>query len=173
MLKNTVDDKEMIKYMNGDVYIGRLDFFKQPHGRGIYEHHPRLDQIQPGRYNGDWKHGDKNGGGIQEYTNGDRYEGSWIDDKRHGSKGVYTYYRKDPRIHVSEKYDGPWQGNNKHGIGTMVFTNGDKYVGRWVNGVMQTLAGETATYTFKDGSRYQGKHSFYFGCHITIENCVS
>ena len=187
----------MIGYDNGDVFVGGLDFFKQPHGRGLYEHRPRIDQIQPGKYDGNWKHGHKHGKGTHKYTNGDVYRGLWIKDKRdtsnnkkdnsnnssdtsesenagsnsntdtldeeeNYSKSTYVYYQRDPTQHVSQKFVGDWKDNKRHGRGVMIFTNGDKYKGHWKDGEMETLQGETATYTFRDGSKYVGKYDVYF-----------
>jgi hypothetical protein len=36
------------------------------------------------RYIGDWKENQKDGFGIQFYQNGNKYEGLWQRDKRHG-----------------------------------------------------------------------------------------
>ena len=43
------------------------------------------------------------GKGTYFYSNGDKYEGEWREDKRHG-KGMVTYSGPDGAI--SEKYEG-------------------------------------------------------------------
>jgi len=40
------------------------------------------------------------------YSNGDRYEGDWKDDKRHG-RGIVTYAAPDGG--VAERYEGEWR----------------------------------------------------------------
>lgn len=45
------------------------------------------------------------GTGVYFYADGDKYDGEWKDDKRHG-KGIVTYAAEDGS--VAEKYDGDW-----------------------------------------------------------------
>lgn len=40
------------------------------------------------------------------YTNGNRYEGSWLNDKKHGY-GVYHY------VSLGERYEGEWENGEK------------------------------------------------------------
>ena len=47
--------------------------------------------------------------GTYNYLNGDKYEGSWKDQKRNGI-GTCYYTNK-------EKYDGEWANNMKNGHG--------------------------------------------------------
>ncbi len=42
------------------------------------------------------------------YVNGNKYEGEWANDKKHG-KGAYVYFT------TGEKYDGYWMEGEKHG----------------------------------------------------------
>jgi hypothetical protein len=39
--------------------------------------------------------------GTYTYVNGNKYDGEWVNDKKHG-RGVYHYYS------TNEKYDGEW-----------------------------------------------------------------
>ena len=48
------------------------------------------------------------------YANGDRYEGEWLADKKHG-RGKYTHALTD------DIYDGEWVQDQKHGKGNYVF----------------------------------------------------
>lgn len=64
-------------------------------------------------------------------VNGEKYDGTWIDDKR--DKGTYNYLNGD-------RYEGDWKNDLRHGkgklqitIGTLYKTNNDKFVGEWVN----------------------------------------
>ncbi len=46
------------------------------------------------RYEGDFIDGKKHGRGIYTFPNGNRFEGDYLDDKRHG-QGIMTYANKD------------------------------------------------------------------------------
>lgn len=46
------------------------------------------------------------------YVNGDRYEGEWKDDRRHG-QGIVVYM--SPEGEVVEKYEGQWVSGKMHG----------------------------------------------------------
>ena len=58
--------------------------------------------------------------GTYHYSNGDRYEGEWRDDKRHG-KGVVTY--AGPNGTVQEKYEGDWVDGKMHGWGKYFYAD--------------------------------------------------
>lgn len=58
---------------------------------------------------------------------------------------------------MSAEYKGAWFDGKKHGHGVMTFTNGDRYKGRWIHGIMETNDDENATYTYKRGHKYTGK----------------
>lgn len=178
MPKENEQKMKTITYVNGDIYEGEVDGGGRPHGRGTYTHHQGT-----GQYVGDWKDGKKHGMGTYQHPNGDLYEGSWKDDEKHGigkhsyrngdiyegpwvkgkkqgPKGKYTY-KTNSSSDASDVYVGDWYQGEKDGEGTMKFANGDKYKGRWITGRMETLAGETATCTFGEGSKYVGKHSIH------------
>jgi hypothetical protein len=57
-----------------------------------------------------------------------RYEGSWLDDKRHGHG---TFVHAD-----GSKYEGEWASGRKEGKGTLCFANGDAFDGFWAGGVI-------------------------------------
>lgn len=59
------------------------------------------------------------------YSNGDKYEGSWVNGKKHGF-GIYIYSDKS-------KYEGEWANDMRNGKGTYESMEGDRYVGEWVN----------------------------------------
>lgn len=163
------DDKRIV-YDNGDIYEGDKDKRDRPHGRGIYIHHNQSNQIQQGRYDGEWEDGEKHGFGTHYYRNGDRYEGPWVKGKRHGTNGKYTYHNKSPEEHISDEYMGEWEDDMKHGKGIMTFTNGDVYEGHWVRGDMEDKEG---TYTSADGSVYIGKCNIHISLisHASKKSC--
>ena len=85
------------------------------------------------KYIGDWRDNCKEGFGIQFYKNGDKYEGMWAVDKRHG-QGTYW---KNEGAKLRREYTGDWYEDKKHGRGTFFYKNGDRYDGYWVNGLPQ------------------------------------
>lgn len=58
----------------------------------------------------------KSGSGVLNYTNGNRYEGEYENDKRHGHGTLY-YANGD-------KYVGQWKNDQKHGSGNFKWKNG-------------------------------------------------
>lgn len=54
----------------------------------------------------------RHGFGVQEYPDGSKYSGGWVDDNITG-KG--KMYRSDGDI-----YDGEWRNNKAHGMGTYI-----------------------------------------------------
>ena len=65
--------------------------------------------------------------GFIKYSNGDKYDGEWENDKKHG-QGTYTWANGD-------KYDGAWEDDKRHGVGTFTWANmRDEYEGGWRNG---------------------------------------
>ena len=52
------------------------------------------------------------------------------------------------------KYVREWKGNDFHGQGTRISTNGTKYVGEWKNGKYNGQV----TYTSPNGEKYMGEY---------------
>ncbi len=103
-----------------------------------------------------------NGFGAWVYPNGDKYEGTWVNQKMHGQG---TYYYKNGDI-----YKGGFDNNMLDGTATFISHTGDKYVGEYVNNHME---GE-GTYFYKDGKVEKGL--FVKDKYIGDENakgCVS
>lgn len=110
------------------------------------------------RYIGDWKENQKDGFGIQFYNNGNKYEGLWQRDKRHGQG---TYWRNEAGK-LRREYTGDWCEDKKHGRGTFFYKNGDRYDGYWVAGMPQ---GEGrmiyANENIYEGQWHEGKRNGY------------
>lgn len=110
------------------------------------------------KYIGDWRDNNKEGFGIQFYKNGDKYEGMWAFDKRHG-QGTYW---KNEGSKLRREYTGDWYEDKKHGRGTFFYKNGDRYDGYWVNGLPQ---GEGrmiyASENIYEGQWHEGKRNGY------------
>lgn len=69
----------------------------------------------------------RNGISHTVWGNGDKYEGMYKDDKRHG-KGIFTSGI------TGDSYDGDWQDNKKYGFGKVITKQGEvKYEGYWVD----------------------------------------
>ncbi len=102
-------------------------------------------------YKGGCAEGDcNNGSGIFVYDNGDCYEGSNLNNIRHG-QGVMHYKN------WGEKYDGGWVNDNRVGRGTLKFNNGDIYSGEFKLNVPWGIG----VYRYADGSVEQGEFFDY------------
>lgn len=114
--------------------------------------------VSSSRYIGDWKENMKEGFGIQIYKNGDKYEGLWSNNFRHGQG---TYWRNEGGK-LKREYTGDWFEDRRHGRGTFFYKNGDRYDGFWVQGKPQ---GEgRIIYDNQDiyeGQWHEGKKSGY------------
>jgi len=81
--------------------------------------------------------------GVVKYKSGSKYDGEWVDNKRHG-QGTY-YYAK------GNKYIGSWLDGKRNGRGTFMFANGDQYVGDFQNSAFHG----NAIFTFaSSGNKY-------------------
>lgn len=67
-----------------------------------------------------------NGKGTFTWTDGRKYIGDYIEDKKHG-QGTFEW--PDGR-----KYIGGWKNGKQHGNGTFYSANGQKKQGEWING---------------------------------------
>ena len=77
-------------------------------------------------YTGGVRNGMRHGKGKCTWSDGDVYEGDWVDDKQNG-KGKYTYDDGDV-------YEGDWVDGKAHGKGKKTTTNGHVYEGDWYDG---------------------------------------
>jgi len=78
------------------------------------------------KYEGEWENNLKHGEGTYIWANGDKYEGEWKDGKKHGD-GTYTWAD-------GGKYIGEWKDDVRHGRGTHTYANGGRYLQIWENG---------------------------------------
>lgn len=86
----------------------------------------------------------RNGYFTVTYTDGDKYEGSFVNDKYEG-KGKYTFAN-------GNVYDGDWKDGKRTGKGTMTYSDG-KYEGNWKSDI-RTGKGK---YTWNEGAIYDGE----------------
>lgn len=136
------------KGLNYERYIGSLNCFK-PHGFG------GLRYADGSILKGTFENGSEHGSGTLTRLDGATTVGTWVRGKLHGKaatsypagcfireiKGVYVdgilekgtvvYSKKS----VFKRYEGFLKGKFPHGVGQMVYANGDFYRGEFVNGV--------------------------------------
>ena len=72
--------------------------------------------LADGRQNGSW---------VEEWADGDRYEGGYRDGKRHG-RGISTWAS-------GSRYEGDYRDGKLHGRGTLTWASGQIYEGEWQN----------------------------------------
>ena len=73
---------------------------------------------------------------FRSYSNGDAYEGDWVNDNREGN-GKITYSNGDSIESVwSRDIDGLWTRGKPCGKVKCVYANGDYYIGDFENNPM-------------------------------------
>ena len=109
---------------------------------------------------------------IGKYSNGDRYEGEFVNGKFHG-KGIYisytgAKYEGDFRLGIHDgygvinfpdgsKHSGEWKNGNRHGRGTLLLKDGTRFEGQWTNdirngkGVFYYPNGKIENVEYRDG----------------------
>ncbi|KAI4303291.1 hypothetical protein MLD38_038940 [Melastoma candidum] len=96
-------------------------------------------------YEGEFLDGKCSGSGVYYYCKTGRYEGDWVDGKYDGY-GVETWAR-------GSRYRGQYRQGLRHGVGVYRFYTGDVYGGEWFNGQCHGF-GE---HSCEDGSKYVGQ----------------
>ena len=74
----------------------------------------------------------RHGTGVETWESGDKYEGTWKEDRYDGHGILKTR---------GGKYEGGFASGLKHGKGTMRFNNGAMYCGHWARGRMHGKGG--------------------------------
>ena len=81
-----------------------------------------------------------------------KYEGDFLDGKRHGN-GIQYWIGG---LHEGESYLGEWKEDERDGYGIQIWPDGRKYTGEWKNnrqngkGVLTNATGDTYNGYFKD-----------------------
>ena len=156
-------------WADGEKYIGDWKNDKQ-HGVGTYYYTD--GRVEKGIYeNGEYKGSASNytgcitgdcssGTGTYVWKNGEKYEGSWSNNKRNG-QGTMYYTSGD-------RYTGAWTSDMRQGYGTMYYVDGEVKAGVWEDdryiGSAQNSSGcisgncETGygVYVWDNGERYEG-----------------
>ncbi|MBL8485382.1 MAG: hypothetical protein JNJ60_24510 [Rhodocyclaceae bacterium] len=108
-----VIDPELVGTYSGGCKDGLAE--GQGHARGLAE------------YKGGFKAGMKHGRGEKRWANGDRYIGSFLDDKRDG-EGEYLWGRGPWK---GQRYQGHYHDDARDGYGIYEWPTGDRYAGPW------------------------------------------
>merc|ERR1711871_131976 len=91
------------------------------------------------------KHGDN---GTMRYSNGEHYQGGWVQDRPEGPMGVYT----NPQ---GQRYTGPWLQGLFHGHGGQcTYPDGSCYEGSWLKGYRHTYGSATLGIMTWTGGEY-------------------
>ena len=98
------------------------------------------------------------------YPDGSKYEGDFIDGKRHGQG---TWMRPD-----GTRYEGEWKNDKPDGRGTLSYPNGEKRTGEWKAG---KFIGQESSYVEKPRKMEANKvndtnekHYFLIGFLISL-----
>ncbi len=113
-------------WKTGEKYFGEF-LNGLYHGHGVLTY-PKNDEFYRISYEREWKYDEKSGNGTEISKNGEKYVGEFLDSSRHGH-GVQIYPDKDGLNRLT--YDGEWIEDESSGNGTLIWKNGDKYVGEF------------------------------------------
>ena len=136
--KKKYEDGEYIGELKNGLRDGKGTFYyneNNKYERKIYEGEWKNDRIEGKgemtwftgeKYIGDWKNNEKDGLGIQYYSNKNKeYEGNFKNGFFEG-KGVYYY-------DDGNRYEGDWKNNKREGEGIMYYQKGGKSMGKFLN----------------------------------------
>ena len=88
----------------------------------------------------------RDGFGIQEWPDGSKYEGHWLEDKASGI-GKLTHADGDV-------YEGEWSEDKANGKGKYIHANGAEYSGEWKDDKQHGYGQEK----WPDGAIYEGQY---------------
>ena len=117
---------------------------------------PYLPKEKNFQNSGKFSSGKLNGTGIVRYGEQGEYKGEFKNGNRHG----FGYMNYNDRQHLCKwfnetegNYKGEWREDKRHGLGVMVWTNGTKYEGMFLNDHRDKVSGKL---TFMNGDYYEG-----------------
>lgn len=156
--------KGMIKFKTGHKYEGEvLDNKRQ--GQGVYYWNEHTF------YTGNWENDERSGTGTLSRYGLVIFEGEWMNDRY--KSGIYNYHG-DKSL---SKYKGGFnEAGERHGNGEVLWNDGSKYAGDWVDDVREGKGTEffgdgkvkyvgdwkggkkmgVGSYYFKNGVKYEG-----------------
>ena len=110
------------------------------YGRGVQQ------WLDGSRYEGYFIDGKASIKGKLFHSNGDTYEGEWLNNKANGH-GIY--------IHIGgEYYDGDWKDDKQNGKGKETWIDGSSYEGDYISGKRYGYG----IFKWPDGSEYEGDY---------------
>ena len=127
----TIEQKELLKYMEQYPYIPKIFSIKYPSG-----------ERYSGYFSLDWE---KEVFGIQINKDGSKYVGMFKNGMFDGRGRLI--------LHKGDYYEGDFKENKANGFGKYVNNKGEIYIGNWIDD-KQDGEGELI---LKDGSRYSGQ----------------
>ena len=113
-----------LRFSNGDIYTGEFNYGK-PNGKGAFTYG------NGDSYNGTVAEGQRHGSGTYTSAAGDKYVGQFSEGK---FEGVGTYYFLANNRSKGDVYTGEFSSNTFNGQGRYTHSNGQVFVGSFVNG---------------------------------------
>ncbi|CAD8197980.1 unnamed protein product [Paramecium octaurelia] len=122
-------EKEIFKFL----YNPEIEKNKDIKPKVIKEDQDLGGKNGKGTYHGEVnEQNQKNGWGVFEFKNRNKYKGQWKDDKMHGT-GHFTWAN-------GEEYLGEYYNDKKHGFGRYTYQNKKEYLGQFYQGRQHGLA---------------------------------
>ena len=116
-------------FSDGGIYCGELNAQKLPEGKGICE------WPDGSKYDGYWVDGKKHGTGLM-ISAYETIKGFWYEDDLIRVFSKESSQEQDSKLSIPESYVGEKNSENKpHGKGKYTYTDGSTYDGYWANGV--------------------------------------
>jgi hypothetical protein len=136
-----------IRYSDGSVYEGGLtaggtNINGVPNGIGTFKGRDGYS------YTGNYVLGKRQGQGTQTLSNGDVFEGEFVDDSPHG-KGLL-------RLASGDTYEGQMVRGQIEGAGVYKFKSGNMFSGTFSN----AQPNGRGTFTYSNGDVYEGEIAF-------------
>ena len=113
-----------LRFSNGDIYTGEFNYGK-PNGKGEFTYG------NGDSYNGTVVEGQRHGSGTYTSAAGDKYVGQFSEGK---FQGIGTYYFLANIRSRGDIYVGEFSSNTFNGQGRYTHSNGQVFVGGFVNG---------------------------------------
>ena len=113
----------MLKIVEILFYVVTLTLLKRVPGEKAV-----LNYADGSIYTGDVVDDVREGYGEMRFDNGDVYSGEWKNDTMTG-QGKLKYH--EGNIYKYDEYDEQMINGRRSGYGTMIWSNGEKYIGEW------------------------------------------